>query len=106
MSCFTLHLGVGLQLYNVLNGKPLSVHAYAFRVDSTTLAEGIYELVPQTESKQREVQVHLTDATEDPNQSSEEPKADFAQEGKPRSITYYVQLYKIYYFYLLVHLRL
>ena len=49
----------------------------------------MYELVPESESEQREAQVNLTEATQDPNQSSEEPKADYAQEGKPRSMTYY-----------------
>ena len=53
-----------------------------------TLADGMYELVPESESEQREAQVNLTEATEDPNQVSEEPKASYAQEGKPRSMSY------------------
>ena len=104
MSCFTLHLGVGLQLYNILNRKPLSVHAYAFHIDTTTLADDMYEPVPESESEQREAQVNLTEVAQDPNQSSEEPKADYAQEGKPRSMTYLFAIYAIYYSYLLVHL--
>ena len=59
----------------------------AFHIDSTTLADGTYELVPESESEQREAQVNLTKATEDSNQSSEGPKANYAQEDKPRSIT-------------------
>jgi len=51
---------------------------YAFHIDSTTLADGTYELVPESESEQREAQANLTEAAEDPNQSSEEPKANFA----------------------------
>ena len=51
----------------------------------------MYELVPKSESGQREAQVNLTEAAQDPNQSSEEPseepKADYAQEGKPRSMS-------------------
>ena len=47
------------------------------------------ELVPKSESEQREAQANLTEYVEDPNQSSEEPKASYAPEGKPRSITYY-----------------
>ena len=58
------------------------------RVDLTTLADGTYELVPESESEQREAQVNLTEITEDLNQSSEEPKASSAQEGKPRSMSY------------------
>ena len=42
--------------------------------------------MPESESEQHEAQVNLTEATEDLNQSSEEPKASSAQEGKPRSI--------------------
>ena len=41
--------------------------------------------MPESESEQRKAQVNLTEATEDPNQDSEEPKASYAQEGKPRS---------------------
>jgi hypothetical protein len=52
-----------------------------------TLADGTYELVPKSESEQREAQVNLTEVAEDPNQSSEAPTTSFAQEGKPRSIT-------------------
>ena len=43
-----------------------------------TLADGTYELVPESESEQREAQMNLTEATEDPNQSSEEPKASYS----------------------------
>ena len=62
--------------------------------------------MPESESEQREAQVNLTEATEDLNQVSEEPKASYSQEGKPRSMTYYFQLYATYYFYILVHLSL
>lgn len=46
--------------------------------------------MPETESEQCEAKVNLwlTEATEDPNQAPEEPKANLAQEGKPRNITY------------------
>ena len=57
-------------------------------VDSTTLANGTYELVPESESDQREAQVNAVEVAEDPNQSSEEPNASLAQEGKPRSMYY------------------
>ena len=51
--------------------------------------------MPESESEQREAQVNLIEVAEDPNQISEEPKASYAQEGKPRSITYYFQTYAI-----------
>ena len=54
----------------------------------TTLADGTYELVPESESEQREAQVNQTEITEDLNQSLEEPKASSAQEGKPQSMSY------------------
>ena len=43
--------------------------------------------MPESESEPREAQVNLIEVSEDPNQSSEEPKASLAQEGKPRNIT-------------------
>jgi hypothetical protein len=53
-------------------------------IDSTTLAVEIYELVPESESEQREAQVNLTEVAEDLNQRSGELSTSFAQEGKPR----------------------
>jgi hypothetical protein len=50
----------------------------------------MYELVPESESEQREAQVNQTEITEDLNQSSEEPKASSAQEGKPRIMSYLI----------------
>ena len=65
-------------------------------VDSTTLADSTYKLVPESQNEQREAQVNLIEVAEDLNQSSEEwvkksseePKASSAQEGKPRSMSY------------------
>ena len=57
-------------------------------VDTTTLADGTYELVSESESEQREAQVNLIEVAEDLNQSSEEPKVSSAQEVKPRSMSY------------------
>ena len=50
----------------------------------------MYKLVPESESEQREAQANLTEATKDLNQVSEEPKASYAQEGKPRSMSYLI----------------
>jgi hypothetical protein len=55
-------------------------------IDSTTLADVTYNLVPESESEQREAQVNLTEVAEDPNQRPEEPPTGFVQEGKPRCI--------------------
>jgi hypothetical protein len=53
-------------------------------IESTTLTDGTYDLVPESESEQREAQVNLTEVAEDPNQSLEEPPTSFVQEGQPR----------------------
>ena len=42
------------------------MHVYV-HIDLTTLADGTYELVPESESEQREAQVNLTEITEDLN---------------------------------------
>jgi hypothetical protein len=52
-------------------------------IDSTTLTDGTYDSMPRSESEQCQAQLNLTEVTEDPNQSSEEPLTSFAQEGKP-----------------------
>ena len=59
---------------------------WCIHIESTTLADGTYELVPASEGEQHEAQVHLTEALEGPSPSSEEPQANFSQEGKPRSM--------------------
>ena len=65
-------------------------------VDSTTLADGTYELVPESESDQREAQVNAVEVAEDLNQSSEEPKASAAQEGKPRACPIYFKFMQLF----------
>jgi len=52
----------------------------------TSLPDGDYELVPETESEQQDAEVNTAVVAEDPGQSPEEPKAS-AQEGKHRSMT-------------------
>ena len=57
-----------------------------------TLTDWTYKMVPESEIEKHEAQVNLTEATEDLNQSSKEPRASFVQEGKPQSIILYFQL--------------
>ena len=60
----------------------------ASHIDTTVLADGTYELIPESEGGDPEVQVNTVVLTEDPDQSLEEPKADLAsdyREGKPRT---------------------
>ena len=66
-----------------MNNITKVTHMCAFHIDSTTLADGSYELMPESENEQREAQVNLTEATEDPNQVSKEPKASYAQKASP-----------------------
>ena len=57
-------------------------------IDTTFLSDGTYELIPESEEGDPEVQVNATVLTEDPDQSPEEPKAVLASdchEGKPRT---------------------
>jgi hypothetical protein len=64
---------VGLQLYRkveFLNQYPL-LQIAAYHVDSTTLADGTYELIPEPEQGISEDQVNVTEElTEAPNQNS------------------------------------
>ena len=55
-----------------------TTHAWSFHIDTTTLADGTYELVLESVSEQRKAQVNLTEAAEDPNQNSGELKASYA----------------------------
>ena len=78
-----------------MNNITKVTHMYAFHIDSTTLADGTYELVPESESEQREAQVNLTEAAQDPNPISEEPKTSYAKEGKPRSMSFYFKFMQL-----------
>ena len=75
-----------------MNNITKVTHMYAIHIDSTTLADGTYELVPESESEQREAQVNLTEATEDLNPSSEEPKASSARKASPGACPTYFNL--------------
>ena len=60
----------------------------ASHIDTTILANGTYELIPDSEGGDQEAQVNAATLTEDPDQSPEEPKAVLAsdyREGKPRT---------------------
>ena len=60
----------------------------ASHIDTTVLADGTYELIPESEGGDQEAQVNAATLTEDPDQSLEEPKAVLAsdyREGKPRT---------------------
>jgi hypothetical protein len=80
-----------LQLYRevkFLNQRPL-LQITAYHVDSTTLADGTYELILEPEQGILEDQVNvIEELTEAPNQSSKVidiPDPSPTQEGKPRT---------------------
>ena len=60
----------------------------ASHIDTTVLADGTYDLIPEFEEGDPEVQVNAAILTEAPDQSPEEPKSNLAsdyREGKPRT---------------------
>ena len=64
------------------------ISSIASHIDMTVLSDGTYELIPESEEGDPEVQVNAAVLTEDPDQSPEEPKANLAsdyREGKPRT---------------------
>ena len=64
------------------------ISSLASHIDTTVLADRTYELIPESEEGDPEVQVNAAVLTEDPNQSPEEPKANLVsdyREGKPRT---------------------
>ena len=79
----------------------------ALHIDTTALSDGTYELIPEFEEGDPEVQVNATILTENPDQSLEEPKTNLAsdyREGKPGHNLVF-QIATIYHYYLLVHLQ-
>ena len=60
----------------------------ASHIDTIVLSNGTYELIPESKGGDPEVQVNAAVLTEDPDQSSEEPKTVLASDyrkGKPRT---------------------
>ena len=56
---------------------------FCIHIESTSPADGTSELIPESEIEQHDANFYLTELNQDPNQCSEEPMANFAQEGKP-----------------------
>jgi len=64
------------------------ISSLASHIDTTVLAAGTYELIPEYEGGDQEAQVNAALLTEAPDQSPNEPKADLVsdyREGKPRT---------------------
>jgi len=56
----------------------ITTHTCASHIGTTTLADGMNKMVPESESEQHKANINLTEIVEDPDQSSEEPKASSA----------------------------
>jgi hypothetical protein len=80
--------------------QELSNQIIAYHVESTTLDDGNYELVPENEEGFSEDPVNVAETiTEAPNLSSkvsDTTNPSPAQEGKPRCITQYFNLLQFY----------
>ena len=59
---------------------------FCIHIESTAPTDGMYELIPEFKIEQRESNLNLTVIVEGPDQCSEEPNTNFAQEGKPRCL--------------------
>ena len=84
--CYVCLPVVSLQLYHDLSVFLMS--PLAFHIDTTILTDGMYELIPESDRGDPEVQVNAAELIEAPNQSSEEPRAETVsdyREGKPRT---------------------
>jgi hypothetical protein len=85
-------------------------YIFAYHIDSTTLADGDYELLPEPGVEISEDPGNVVgNLTEAPNQSSEKFDTSApspANEGKPRTLTryfIYTAIYIYIYIYTLVH---
>jgi len=85
--CYACLPVVSLQLYHD-RSIFIIMSPFAFHIDTTTLTDGTYELIPESDRGDPEVQVSTAELTKAPNQSSEEPRAEIVsdyREGKPRT---------------------
>ena len=79
----------------------------ASHIDTTVVADGTYELIPESEGGDQEAQVNATTLTKDPDQSPEEPKVDLVSDYREASPGHKSSIsnYALYLYYLLVHLQ-
>ena len=88
----TAHVCVNFVCLVLTAASPHRVYVYntvlASHIDTTVLADGTYELIPEPKEGDPEAQVNAAILTEAPDQSLEEPKANLAsdyRECKPRT---------------------
>ena len=66
--------------YNFIVKYVCGMSSLASHIDTTVLADGTYELIPESEGADQEAQLNAAKLTEDPGQSLEEPKAELASD--------------------------
>ena len=85
-----------------------STHACAFHIDTITLADGTYELVPEAKDP-GEAQVNFADAVENPNptpEASNQHLPSVNSRQAPEHVLSMLNLCNLLLFYLLAHLSL
>ena len=71
------------------------------------LADGTYELVPESESEQREAQANLTEAAKTRTKVRKSPRLTLLSKTSPGACSIYFKIYATYYYsYPLAHLSL
>ena len=70
-NCQTVVSSPRVYVYNIV---------LASHIDTTDLADGTYELIPESEGGDLEVQVNAAVLTEAPDQSSEGPRAEIVSD--------------------------
>ena len=76
--CYECLPVVKLQLYRDVN--VFIILSLAFHIDTTALTDGTYELTPESDGGDPEVQVNAAVLTEAPDQSLEEPRAEIVSD--------------------------
>ena len=80
--------------------------SFALHIDTTTLSDGTYELIPDSEGGDLEAQVNTAVLTEAPDHSSEEPRAEIVsdyQKASPGHNLYFKLLSFIVIIYLCIY---
>jgi hypothetical protein len=102
---------IGLQLYCEVKWKCKHFlnYIFAYHIDSTTLADGDYKLIPESEVEISDDPGNVVEnLIEAPNQSSENldtPAPNPAHEGKPQCITQYLLYYNFMRIYIIFYIK-
>jgi hypothetical protein len=93
---------IGLQLYCEVKWKCIHLlnYVFAYHIDSTTLTDGDYELIPESEVEISKdpgnVVGNLTEALNQSSKNLNTPAPNPTHEGKPPCMTQYFNLLQFY----------